>query len=247
GGGSALMRRQSALELMVRGMTSVLPCPLTVKMRTSIYMGDKVAHVLAQRCRDWGADMVTVHGRSREQRYTKTADWGYIGECVAATAPMPLIGNGDVLSYEDYNASKQLAGVQGVMIGRGALMKPWIFTEIKEQRHWDISSSERFQILKEFVNNGFEHWGSDSEGVEKTRNFLLEWLSFLCRYIPYGLLERPPQTMNLKPPFYVGRDDLETLLSSRDSRDWIKISEMLLGPVPENFAFLPKHKANSWS
>uniref|UniRef100_A0A8C4KKM9 tRNA-dihydrouridine(47) synthase [NAD(P)(+)] n=1 Tax=Dromaius novaehollandiae TaxID=8790 RepID=A0A8C4KKM9_DRONO len=245
GGGCALMTRSNKFEQIVRGMNSVLDVPLTVKIRTGVQEKINVAHKIIPKIREWGASMVTLHGRSREQRYTKVADWDYIAECAKIACPMPLFGNGDILSYEDANRAMQM-GVSGVMIARGALIKPWIFTEIKEQRHWDISSSERFDILKDFTNYGLEHWGSDTQGVEKTRKFLLEWLSFLCRYIPVGLLEHLPQKINERPPYYMGRDYLETLMASQNVDDWIKISELLLGPVPANFTFLPKHKANSY-
>ncbi|NXY20854.1 DUS3L synthase, partial [Atrichornis clamosus] len=249
GGGCALMTRSNKFEQIVRGMNSVLDVPLTVKIRTGVQEKMNVAHKIIPRIREWGASMVTLHGRSREQRYTRSADWEYISECARIASPMPLFGNGDILSYEDANRALQM-GVSGIMIARqvpvGALIKPWLFTEIKEQRHWDISSSERFDILKDFTNYGLEHWGSDTQGVEKTRKFLLEWLSFLCRYIPVGLLEHLPQRINERPPYYLGRDYLETLMASQNVDDWIKISELLLGPVPPSFTFLPKHKANSY-
>ncbi|NXC57749.1 DUS3L synthase, partial [Aleadryas rufinucha] len=249
GGGCALMTRSNKFEQIVRGMNSVLDVPLTVKIRTGVQEKVNVAHKIIPRIREWGASMVTLHGRSREQRYTRSADWEYIAECARVASPMPLFGNGDILSYEDANRAMQM-GVSGIMIARqvpvGALIKPWLFTEIKEQRHWDISSSERFDILRDFTNYGLEHWGSDTQGVEKTRKFLLEWLSFLCRYIPVGLLEHLPQRINERPPYYLGRDYLETLMASQNVDDWIKISELLLGPVPPSFTFLPKHKANSY-
>ncbi|XP_065601926.1 tRNA-dihydrouridine(47) synthase [NAD(P)(+)]-like [Cyrtonyx montezumae] len=245
GGGCALMTRSNKLEQIVRGMNSVLDVPLTVKIRTGVQEKRNVAHQIIPRIREWGAAMVTLHGRSREQRYTRVADWDYIAECAKIASPMPLFGNGDILSYEDAHQAMQ-TGVSGIMIARGALIKPWLFTEIKEQRHWDISSRERFDILRDFTNYGLEHWGSDTQGVEKCRKFLLEWLSFLCRYIPVGLLEHLPQKINERPPYYIGRDYLETLMASQNVDDWIKISELLLGPVPASFTFLPKHKANSY-
>lgn len=97
-----------------------------------------------------------------------------------------------------------------------------------------------------FTNYGLEHWGSDYAGVQSTRRFMLEWLSFQCRYIPVGILEQPPQRINDRPPFYQGRNEIETLLSSSASSDWIKITEMFLGKTPEGFVFVPKHNANAY-
>lgn len=243
GEGSALMGRVNRLEKIVKGMVAVSDVPITVKMRTGIMEGNNTAHQVIPLLKEWGVDLVSLHGRTKEQRYTRDADWDYINDCAELASPMPVFGNGDVLSYEEANLRDKTSGI---MIGRGALIKPWIFTEIKEQRHWDISSHERFELLKDFTNTGLMHWGSDDKGVENTRRFLLEWQSFLCRYIPVGLLEVVPQKINERVPRYCGRDDLETLFGSDDAADWVKISEMILGPVPDNFIFLPKHKANSY-
>eukprot|EP00981_Chlorochromonas_danica_P006375 scaffold1365_cov163-Ochromonas_danica.AAC.65 len=222
---------------------------------------------------------------------------------------VPIIGNGDIFSFYDWQQhlhlmtdyrrttssfvnsemsqrnneevdSETLGLCSCAMLGRGALIKPWLPLEIKEQRIIDISATERLDMLKTFCNYGLEHWGSDDQGIATTRRFLLEWLSFLHRYVPAGLLEYKSaaaavdksggsnylgvngnasssyqgikaddvyaQTMNQRPPQYFGRCDLESLLSSGLSVDWIRISEMLLGPVKEDFHFIPKHKTNSY-
>jgi len=221
--------------------------------------------------------LIQIHGRSRLQRYTKLADWEYIQKVLNSQSDdipkLPVIGNGDIFSYTDYlELVESREGLsKTAMLARGALIKPWLPTEIKEKRHWDISASERLEMLKEFVRFGLEHWGTDQKGINNTRRFLLEFLSFLYRYVPVGLLEVIPQHMNERPPKYMvrelslllifclwfnkiygnflrqcGRNDLETLMMSRNCADWIKISEMLLGPVPDGFEFQPKHKANGY-
>ena len=105
-------------------------------------------------------------------------------------------------------------------------------------------------MLKQYVRFGMEHWGSDQRGVNNIRRFMLEWLSFLYRYVPVGLIETAsiPQRLNQRPPQNMcGRSDLETLMLSGNAADWIKLSEILLGKTPDNFEFEPKHKANSYT
>jgi tRNA-dihydrouridine synthase 3 len=245
GAGSALLERPRRLEGIVRGMAIVLSCPFTVKIRTGRDEKAPNAHTLVPLLHEWGADAVTLHGRSRLQRYSREADWNYIRQC-AESSPAPLIGNGDIYGPQQA-AEAKAAGVSTIMIARGALIKPWIFTEIKENRDWDISATERFELLKDFVNLGLMHWGSDDQGVANTREFLLQWLSFLHRYVPIGLLEVMPPKMHQRPSPFFARNDLESLLASPVVNDWVALSEMLLGPVPDGFTFFPKHKSNAYS
>ncbi|KAI1308008.1 tRNA-dihydrouridine(47) synthase [NAD(P)(+)]-like protein [Mortierella claussenii] len=254
GSGSGLLNSPGKMKKMITGMKTVLDVPVTVKFRLAIYDKKPIGEAMTPLFHELGAALGTLHGRSRQQRYTKLADWDYISKCTKTNRGilgtddyMPLFGNGDILGPSDYYHHLNEHKVDGCMIARGALMKPWIFDEIKTNRDWDISSGERFDMLKRFCHYGLEHWGSDTQGVNQTRRFMLEWQSFLHRYVPVGLLEVLPQKMNDRPPAFYGRDDMETLMASPDVKDWIKLSEMILGPAPEAFRFDPKHKANSTS
>ena len=66
-------------------------------------------------------------------------------------APVPIFGGGDCFSSQDYWEKMDSTQVDGIMLARGALIKPWIFTEIKEHREWDISSRERLELIRKVV------------------------------------------------------------------------------------------------
>ncbi|KAI0997919.1 tRNA-dihydrouridine(47) synthase [NAD(P)(+)] [Podosphaera aphanis] len=283
GAGSALLDANSKLEKMIRGMSMVSgSIPITAKIRMGTRNDKPTAKKTIERLAFGGEELrerlgapgcaaITLHGRSRQQRYTKLADWGYIAECAALVksyekkksrltdtvmepdertlangGKMYFIGNGDCYSHVDYFNHVQNSGVDSVMIARGALIKPWIFEEIEKGQYLDKSATERLSYVEKFTKYGLETWGSDEVGVGRTRKFLLEWLSFAHRYIPIGILAHLPPCINDRPPAYRGRDDIETLLSSENYLDWIKISEMYLGPAHKDFKFQPKHKSNSY-
>ena len=246
-----LARCEKTVRCASRAMRST---PLTIKIRMG-YEDDParyVAHEVLAKARGWGAAAATLHGRTRQQRYSRDADWKYIERCASVAARdgggLPLIGNGDVFGWRDYERHMRSGNLATCMIGRGALVKPWVFTEIKERRVWDISATERLAYFERFARDGLEHWGADEKGVETTRRFMLEWMSYTHRYVPVGVLERGvTQKMTLRPMPYSGRNELETLLASEDVADWIAVSEMFLGKPGKGFAFVPKHGSNSYS
>ncbi len=260
GAGSALLDSPSKLERMIRGMNAVSgEVPITAKIRMGVRDDKLTATKLVERLALGGPEMrdhlgapgcaaVTLHGRTRQQRYTKVADWSYIAECAALIkqfnttkndltdtireaeenslpngGKMYFVGNGDCYSHVDYFSHVDNAKVDSVMIGRGAIIKPWIFEEIEKGQYLDKSASERLGYIEKFVRYGMEAWGSDELGLNYTRRFLLEFLSFFNRYVPIGVLEYLPPSINERPPAYRGRDDLETLLASKNYKDWVKI------------------------
>lgn len=285
GAGSALLDSPSKLEKMIRGMNAVSgEIPITAKIRMGTRDAKPTAEKTIERLAFGGLETrdrlgapgcaaLTLHGRSKQQRYTKSADWSYIADCAAliksynikkddltdtirepdartqANTPdarMFFVGNGDCYSHVQYLDDIENSRVDSVMVARGALIKPWLFEEIGKGQYLDKSASERLGYVERFVRYGLEAWGSDEVGVGTTRKFLLEWLSFAHRYVPVGILDHLPPSLQDRPPAYRGRSDLETLLASDNYLDWIKISEMFLGPPHKDFKFRPKHKSNSY-
>jgi len=196
--GSALLRKPEKLARLVSGIASQLPVPLTVKVRTG---GDGDDSINVQRVvellADSGAAAVTIHGRTAQQRYKRPADWALIQK-VAESTSIPVIGNGDVLTH--YEAKRRLLnhGCTAIMIGRGALMRPWIFWEVKRNECMDPDAKDRINIYRRLVANMKEHFGDDARGRQKAFYFLPWHLGFLCRHRPlpesvYGdsSLERP--------------------------------------------------------
>lgn len=264
GQGSALMEQPARLLRILKGMNaSSGDIPVTVKIRTGTKENKNTAKALVERILSENeVAAITLHGRSRQQRYTKEADWSYVQDVanivqdwnnkkednkeLRDTQPTCFVGNGDVYTHEDWYNAVNIPGVDSVMVARGALIKPWIFEEVEAQQYLDKSSTERLEMIGQYAKFAIEHWGSDEYGVGLARRFMCEFLGFTHRYIPVGILERLPPKLNQRPPQWKGRDELETLLGSTDYKDWIKITEMFLGKAGPNFQFVPKHKSNAY-
>ena len=129
GEGSALMKNPALIGEIVRKTAKAIQKPVTVKIRKGFDDEHINAVEIAKIVEDAGAAAITVHGRTREQYYTGSADWDIIARVKEAVS-IPVIGNGDVRDVQSARKMLDETGCDGIMIGRAAQGNPWIFRQI---------------------------------------------------------------------------------------------------------------------
>lgn len=146
GAGAGMLRNIPLMLDITRAVVDAVKIPVTVKTRLGWDADSKIIVELAEQLQDCGIAALSIHGRTRSQMYTGEADWELIG-AVKNNPRMhiPIIGNGDVTTAEGCKERFDRYGVDGVMIGRGSIGRPWIFREVKHfQKTGELLPPEPF-------------------------------------------------------------------------------------------------------
>lgn len=128
GAGAALMKNPDLAAAIIRSVSTKTHLPVTIKIRTGWNHDSVIAADFARMAQDNGASGIAIHGRTWSQGFAGKVDWPTISR-VKKSVAIPVIGNGDVSSYQEGLAGLEISGCDGIMIGRGALGSPWIFSE----------------------------------------------------------------------------------------------------------------------
>jgi tRNA-dihydrouridine synthase B len=127
--GSALMKDEKLAGQIIESVVKAVKLPVTLKMRTGWDENSRNAPILAKIAEDSGVQMLTIHGRTRNQLYRGKADWSFIRNVKKAVS-IPVIGNGDVTKVDHAAVLLEQSGADGVMIGRGTYGRPWFIGQV---------------------------------------------------------------------------------------------------------------------
>ena len=181
GDGSRLLQNLDLAYEIASEAVKASKVPVTVKIRKGWDSKSVVAVELAKLLEKAGVSLITIHGRTREEYYSGTADWNIIRK-VKEAVNIPVIGNGDIKNKEDALRMFEQTNVDGIMIGRGAIGNPWIFEEIinylqgNEQRK--ISNKERLDTIIEHINFAVQEKG-ENVAVKEMRKHLAYYIKNL--------------------------------------------------------------------
>ena len=133
GAGAGMLQNVPLLLDITKNVVKAVSTPVTVKPRLGWSNDNLIICDLAEQLQDCGIQALTIHGRTRAQMYTGSADWTLIGEVKKnPRINIPIIGNGDITSPEETKRAFEEYGVDAVMIGRATFGRPWIFKEIRD-------------------------------------------------------------------------------------------------------------------
>jgi len=177
GAGAGMLNNIPLMLKITESVVKNTKIPVTVKTRLGWDNENKNIVEVAEKLQDTGIKAITIHGRTRMQLYKGTADWALIGKVKNNQRMMiPVFGNGDIKSPEGAMDAFNKYGVDGIMIGRATVGRPWIFKEIREYldtgKHMDpLTTQERVKLAKLHLQKSIEVKGEPRGIYEMRKHF----------------------------------------------------------------------------
>jgi tRNA-dihydrouridine synthase B len=175
--GAALMKEPKLASTIVERVRGVIQVPVSVKIRTG-WSDSAECLNFARVLEDAGADLITIHGRTKKQAYSGKSDWNTIREAREMVS-IPVLANGDIFTPEDVARALEITNCAGVMIARGALGNPWIFSRIETMLKTGVippepGMNERVEIIIKHLHKHIERYGE--RGIVTFRKHLCWYL-----------------------------------------------------------------------